>query len=129
MKTKMIVLFLFIFSFQNVLSRVHTDWEAKNKLREWNVFSTHIIENVEIIIIHNNQIQSHGGIGINLPVFASISENNIILLRGASGFKTRKRTIIEADFMHISAVIININRSQYLVVGQSLRDIVNYLLE
>ncbi|MHB8132030.1 MAG: hypothetical protein ACYDEX_23970 [Mobilitalea sp.] len=110
-------------------SQVSTNYDAKSKLRDWGVYNYKIIENAETITIESSQIKASGGISISLPILDFINENQIVLLNGASGYKTNKGTIIiEADLLYISAVVINISGRKYFIVGQSLKDIVNYLL-
>jgi len=114
----------------SISSQVATNYEAKTQLMEWGVYSSKIIEDAETITIESGQIKASGGISVSLPILDFIYENQIILLTGASGYKTAKGTIIiEADLLYISAVVINTNGRKYLVVGQSLKDIVNYLLK
>jgi hypothetical protein len=125
-----LLLFFMVFLQLPLFSQVTTNYEAKDQLREWGVYSSKIIENAETITIESGQIKASGGISVSLPILDFIYENQIILLTGASGYKTAKGTIIiEADLLYISAVVINVNGKKYLVVGQSLRDIVNYLLK
>lgn len=111
-------------------AQVSTNFAAKTQLREWGVYSSKIIEDAETITIESGQIKASGGISVSLPILEFIYENQIILLAGASGYKTQKGTIIiEADLLYISAVVINVSGRKYLIVGQSLKDIVNYLLK
>ncbi|HGJ65652.1 TPA: hypothetical protein ENS27_09710 [bacterium] len=110
-------------------AQVTTNFAAKTQLREWGVYSSKIIEDAETITIEFGQIEASGGISISLPILDFIDESQIILLNGASGYKTNKGTIIiEAYLLYISAVVINVSGRKYLIVGQSLKDIVNYLL-
>ena len=123
-----LLLFLMTFSQVSLFSQVTTNYEAKTQLMEWCVYSSNIIENAETITIESGRIEASGGISVSLPILDFIYENQVILLNGASGYKTAKGTIIiEADLLYISAVVINANGRKYLVVGQSLKDIVNYL--
>ncbi|NJL71777.1 MAG: hypothetical protein HC888_09230 [Candidatus Competibacteraceae bacterium] len=109
-------------------AQVSTDYEAKSLLRDWGVYSSRIIENAERIIIESGSIEGEGGMCISLPILYFVQENDIVLLNGASGYRTKRGTIvIEADLLNISGVVININGRTYFIVGKSLKDIVNYL--
>jgi len=93
------------------------------------VYSSNIIEDVEFITVTATMIQGFGGIGINMPIYASVRNDDIVILRGASGYTTNKRVILEADIYSISAVLISQRGRRYLIVAPSLADIVNYLIE
>ena len=112
------------------VSQVSTNFSAKQQLRDWGVYSTKMIENAEQIIIEGGSITPEGGISVDLPILQFIGQDQIVLLAGASGYITPRGTIvIEADLLYISAVVITLGRQTYLVVGQDLKAIVNWLLD
>jgi len=124
-----IMLIIIIFVQFPLYSQVITDTEVQKQLRQWGVESSDTIENAKTIIIEFGKIKPQGGISISLPILEFINKDQIILLRGASGYITSKGTIvIEAQLLYISAVVISIKGNKYLIVGESLKDIVNYLL-
>jgi len=118
------VLLLIGFSFCHARF-IYTDFEAKQFLREYGAKYSDFISDAKIIISDGLQVKGTGGICIDLPIYACISPENIILLNGASGYKTNSGSVVmEADYLSISAVVIG----KYLVVGQSFKDIANYVI-
>jgi hypothetical protein len=124
------VIFIFCISIFQIHGQVYSNSAAKAKLREWGIFSSKIIEDAETIVVESGEITRDGGLCISLPIFEFVNQDNIVLLRGASGYiASNGKIIIEAELLYISAIVIRINNRKYLIVGQSLKDIVNYLLE
>jgi hypothetical protein len=125
---------IFVLIINSILSigytQIYSNYEAKDYLRKWGVSSSKIIEDAEIITIDSGSISGEGGLCLSLPILEFINQNQIVLFDGASGYITKKGTIvIEAESLYISAVVINIENKKYFVVGKSLKDIVNNLLE
>lgn len=131
---------LFIFSLaypQKLFTQVFTNFNARAVLYEMGVRPEDIIENVKIIRVTAGTIQ---GFDVNMTedesigvpshvIYDFIREDNIILLKGASGYVAENgEIIITADYIYISAVRVKIGFEKYLVVGQSLKDIADFLL-
>lgn len=109
-------------------AQFYSSFEAKRFLRDMGASYGDFIENAETIIVENGEIEGHGGISVDLPILAFVSEQDVILLDGASGYVTNSgRIFIEADTLHISAVVLPIRGRDYLIVGESLADIANWL--
>jgi len=123
------VILLAIISFS--FSQVYTDFEAKQKLREWGVFSTNIIQDAELIVAsRGGKIIGIGGLCIDLPILDFISQDQVILITGVDGVVTKKGSIIiEATSLFASAVVFAGGGKKYLIAGPSLKDIVNYLIK
>lgn len=106
---------------------IHSDSEAKELLLNWGVSSGNWIENAQRIIVSNGQIKPEGGLSIDLPILGFVSQYNIRLLGRTHGAVTSSGVIvIETDWLYLSAVFYE---RKYLIVGDSLKQIVNWMLD
>lgn len=129
-KTTLVFASLFVFAIAiDAGAQVRTDSEARSVLREWGISSSKWIQNAQQIIVSPGRIEPRGGISIDLPILEFVRRDQIILLQGASGYVERNGTIvIRADILNISAVVIGRGTGRRLIVGRSLRDIVNWII-
>jgi len=124
----MILLLLTISSIS--FSQVYTDLEAKRVLRELGISSSKIIHDAEVIVILPGEIRGVGGLSIDLPILDFITNDQIILLNGVSGYVTKRGVIIiEADLLYVSGVVFSSGIKKYFIAGSSLKDIANYLIK
>lgn len=120
---------MLIFLTSTSSSQVYSNLEAKEILYDLGVSPLNIIENVKIIKVKPGLIEGFNG-GYPRKIYKFVNEDDIILLKGATAYETEEGEIlIIADYLFISAVLIKLDNRWYLIVGRTLYDIVNFLVE
>lgn len=123
------VVFLLIFLNSFSFSQIYSNLEARRILHGLGVSSVNIIENVKVIKVTPGVIEGFDG-GSHRRIFEVINEDDIILLDGATLYKTGGgEIIIKADRIFISAVLMKLDNRWHLIVGRTLDDIINFLAD